>query len=78
MHSRFLFHRDLKTSRYLKSSDFCRTEVRKPTSFLHKLSFDLVVPSPELLLSYEVYSSSIDMCSVGCIMGKLIMHEIML
>jgi len=83
MHSRWIFHRDLKTSNLLYSNDgtlkICDFGLAR--KFAHPLRpyTNLVVTlwyrAPELLFGTEIYTQAIDMWSVGCIMAELILRE---
>lgn len=83
MHARFTFHRDIKTSNLLYSNDgtlkLCDFGLAR--KFAHPLRpyTNLVVTlwyrAPELLFGADVYSEAVDLWSVGCVMGELILRE---
>jgi cell division cycle 2-like protein len=83
MHSRWVFHRDLKTSNLLYGNDgvlkICDFGLARKFASPLRPYTNLVVTlwyrAPELLLGTDVYSSAIDMWSVGCIMAELILRE---
>ena len=83
LHSRFIMHRDLKTSNLLynnkgilKICDFGLA--RKFYTSLKVYTLPVVTlwyRAPELLLGWDKYSAAIDMWSVGCIFAELILKE---
>ncbi|TNV77900.1 hypothetical protein FGO68_gene2608 [Halteria grandinella] len=83
MHARFTFHRDIKTSNLLYSNEgtlkLCDFGLAR--KFAHPLRpyTNLVVTlwyrAPELLFGADVYSEAVDLWSVGCVMGELILRE---
>lgn len=82
-HDNWIVHRDLKTSNLLmnnrgqiKLADFglART-FGDPLGDMTQLVVTLWYRSPELLLGSEDYSTAIDMWSIGCIFGELVLKE---
>lgn len=80
MHSRWIVHRDLKTSNLLMSNrgrikiaDFGLARMfGDPLGDMTNLVVTLWYRAPELLLGAKVYDTSIDMWSVGCIFAELL------
>jgi len=83
MHERFVFHRDLKTSNLLYSNKgvfkVCDFGLARYFEQPHKIYTNNVVTlwyrAPELLAGQKTYTEAIDVWSVGCIMGELILKE---
>ena len=83
LHSSWILHRDLKTSNLLmnnrgqiKIADFGMARYYgDPPPKLTQLVVTLWYRAPELLLGAEKYSSEIDMWSIGCIFGELLVKE---
>ncbi|KAK4704136.1 cell division cycle 2-like, partial [Phenoliferia sp. Uapishka_3] len=82
-HDNWIVHRDLKTSNLLmnnrgqiKVADFglART-YGDPLGDMTQLVVTLWYRSPELLLGATEYSTAVDMWSIGCIFGELILKE---
>ncbi|KZO93054.1 Pkinase-domain-containing protein [Calocera viscosa TUFC12733] len=82
-HANWVLHRDLKTSNLLmnnrgqiKVADFglART-FGDPLGKMTELVVTLWYRAPEILLGAKTYSTAIDMWSVGCIFGELILNE---
>ncbi|KAL4965687.1 kinase-like domain-containing protein [Aspergillus stella-maris] len=83
LHTQWIMHRDLKTSNLLinnrgelKIADFGMARYfGDPPPKLTQLVVTLWYRSPELLLGAESYGPEIDMWSVGCIFGELLLKE---
>lgn len=83
LHSRFIIHRDLKTSNILFSAkgqlkvcDFGIARVFNSRGRPYSANVvTLWYRSPELILSTGTYTESIDMWSVGCIFAEIILME---
>jgi cell division cycle 2-like protein len=84
MHSHFYLHRDLKTSNLLYSNKgiLCVCDFGLARKFSEPpekpYTFEVVTlhyRAPELLLGSRIYSSPIDMWSVGCILGEMLLNE---
>jgi cell division cycle 2-like protein len=83
MHSHWILHRDLKTSNLLmnnrgqiKIADFGLARYTgDPAPALTQLVVTLWYRAPELLLGATTYGFEIDMWSIGCIFGELLMRE---
>jgi len=83
MHSRWIVHRDLKTSNLLmnnrgqiKVADFGLARYTgDPMPPLTQLVVTLWYRSPELLLGAKEYGTAVDMWSIGCIFGELLLKE---
>lgn len=83
MHSQWIVHRDLKTSNLLmnnrgqiKVADFGLARyLGEPTPPLTQLVVTLWYRSPELLLGAKAYGTEVDMWSIGCIFGELLLKE---
>lgn len=83
LHDNWILHRDLKTSNLLlnnrgqlKIADFGMARyVGDPAPKLTQLVVTLWYRSPELLLGAKTYGAAVDMWSVGCVMGELLMGE---
>lgn len=84
-HSNWILHRDLKTSNLLmnnrgtiKVADFgLARRYGDPVGVggLTQLVVTLWYRAPEILLGATEYSTAVDMWSVGCIFGELILNE---
>ena len=83
LHDNWILHRDLKTSNILMSN---RGEIKiadfgmaryfsSPAPPMTQLVVTLWYRAPELLLGAEKYDQAIDMWSVGCVFGELLMKE---
>jgi len=80
MHEEYVIHRDLKTSNLLlshngvlKIADFgLAREYGDPLKPYTPIVVTLWYRSPELLLGTKLYSTAVDMWSVGCIFGEFL------
>lgn len=83
LHDMWVLHRDLKTSNILmnnrgelKICDFgLSRQFAAPLKAYTPLVVTLWYRAPELLLGTKLYSTPIDMWSLGCIMGELILNQ---
>ncbi|KAF1953507.1 kinase-like protein [Byssothecium circinans] len=83
LHENFILHRDLKTSNillsnrgHLKLADFGMSRyIPPPHAPLTQLVVTLWYRAPELLLGTETYGPEIDMWSLGCIFGELLLKD---
>lgn len=83
MHSRWIVHRDLKTSNLLMSNhgrikiaDFGLARMfGDPLETMTSLVVTLWYRAPELLLGAKLYDTAVDMWSVGCIFAELLHKE---
>lgn len=83
LHSHWIMHRDLKTSNLLmnnrgeiKLADFGMARYYgDPPPKLTQLVVTLWYRAPELLLGADKYGTEIDMWSIGCIFGELLIKE---
>ncbi|KDQ12065.1 hypothetical protein BOTBODRAFT_34920 [Botryobasidium botryosum FD-172 SS1] len=82
-HANWVLHRDLKTSNLLmnnrgsmKVADFgLARKFGDPLGDMTQLVVTLWYRAPEILLGEKTYSTAVDMWSVGCIFGELILNE---
>jgi cell division cycle 2-like protein len=80
LHSRYVIHRDLKTSNLLYSNTgqikLCDFGMARSFGYpLRKFTQSVVTlwyRPPELLLRQELYNGSLDVRSMGCIMGEIL------
>ncbi|KAJ3137180.1 hypothetical protein HK100_000954 [Physocladia obscura] len=83
LHSKWIVHRDLKTSNLLmnnrgmmKVADFgLARRFGDPLGNMTQLVVTLWYRAPELLLGEKKYTTAIDMWSVGCIFAELVNKE---
>ncbi|KAL8766653.1 MAG: hypothetical protein Q9209_006636 [Squamulea sp. 1 TL-2023] len=83
LHSNWILHRDLKTSNILmnnrgqiKIADFGMARYYgDPPPKLTQLVVTLWYRGPELLLGADKYGAEVDMWSIGCIFGELLLKE---
>ncbi|WFC99916.1 cyclin-dependent kinase [Malassezia yamatoensis] len=83
MHTRWIVHRDLKTSNLLmtnrgqiKIADFGLARLfGDPIQDMTALVVTLWYRAPELLLGTSKYDTAVDMWSVGCIFSELLLKE---
>ncbi|KNG49690.1 cyclin-dependent kinase G-1 [Stemphylium lycopersici] len=83
LHENFIMHRDLKTSNILlnnrgqlKLADFGMARYIPPAHApLTQLVVTLWYRAPELLLGTRDYGAEVDMWSVGCVFGELLVKE---
>ena len=86
IHSKWLLHRDLKTSNILVHRsgriaicDFgLARKYQHPLKALTQMVITLWYRPPELLFGESVYGPEVDMWSIGCIMGELITKDAIL
>lgn len=80
LHKNYIIHRDIKTTNLLlnnrgqlKLADFgLAREYGSPPVEMTQLVVTLWYRAPEILLGKKLYDTSIDVWSVGCVMGELI------
>ena len=83
LHSNWILHRDLKSSNLLmnnrgqiKVADFgMARSFGDPPPKMTRLVVTLWYRAPELLLGTETYGREIDIWSIGCIFGELLLKE---
>ncbi|EMR10000.1 hypothetical protein PNEG_01758 [Pneumocystis murina B123] len=83
MHSKWILHRDLKTSNLLmtnrgmiKIADFGLSRYHgDPAPPMTQLIVTLWYRSPEILLGTHKYGTAVDMWSIGCIFAELLTRE---
>ena len=83
LHSRFIIHRDLKTSNLLIGNDghlkvcdfgFARTFATEERPYSPNV-VTLWYRAPELLLTSGTYTEAVDIWSVGCIFAEIVLGE---
>jgi len=85
LHDNWVIHRDLKTSNILlnykgliKICDFGLARLYYPgSSFMTQGVVTLWYRAPEVLLGQKIYGPSIDIWSIGCILGELMLNEVL-
>ena len=83
LHDNWILHRDLKTSNLLmnnrgqiKMADFGMARYYgDPPPKMTQLVVTLWYRAPELLLGTDTYGKEIDIWSIGCIFGELLLKE---
>ena len=83
LHENWVMHRDLKTTNILYTNKgqlkICDFGLARQFSSFSKEYTQMVVTlwyrAPELLLGTKTYSTAVDMWSVGCIMGELLLKK---
>jgi cell division cycle 2-like protein len=83
LHTNFILHRDLKTSNILlnnrgelKLADFGMARYIPPSHApLTQLVVTLWYRAPEFLLGTTTYATEVDMWSIGCIFGELVLKS---
>ncbi|XWS38314.1 hypothetical protein CRYUN_Cryun19dG0121100 [Craigia yunnanensis] len=82
VHSANVLHRDLKPSNLflnancgLKIGDFGLARTTSETDFMTEYVVTRWYQAPELLLNCSEYTAAIDIWSVGCILGEIMMRE---
>jgi len=82
-HRHFILHRDIKLSNLLLNNEgrlaiadwgLARTFSHPLENYTHNV-VSLPYRAPELLFGCETYHTAIDMWSVGCIAGELLLHD---
>eukprot|EP01066_Platyproteum_vivax_P011677 Platyproteum_vivax@DN52_c0_g1_i1.p1 len=83
MHSNLLLHRDIKLPNLLLNSkgevklgDFgLARECSRPVEDVTKQVVTLWYRAPEILLGTLVYGPGVDVWSIGCVLGELLLHK---
>jgi cell division cycle 2-like protein len=83
LHSNWILHRDIKTSNLLmnnrgqiKLADFgMARHFGEPPPRMTQLVVTLWYRAPELLLGTEAYGRAVDVWSIGCVFGELLLKE---
>jgi len=87
LHDRWFLHRDIKTANILYSNRGGRVKLAdfglarafgSPLRAYTQPVVTLYYRAPELLLGSKLYSSPVDVWSLGCVMGELLLGRVML
>jgi len=87
LHDRWFLHRDIKTANILYSNRGGRVKLAdfglarafgSPLRAYTQPVVTLYYRAPELLLRSKLYSSPVDVWSLGCVMGELLLGRVML